>query len=204
MGGLALEDRPEIHDRRRGLVAAIMQVGEQKPDLRVVLRAHGSLERRERVVRAPGVDGGEPQPLQERRIVRRLGQALTKQERGLFRAALAERVPAPALEASHDVLASRRALRVVGRGPSELLARPGKLAGGVQADRLLGERARITGPGGCERDGALEVGRLRAATRRAEEQRRDAGCRHREDRVPGIAGGRHARAQRAGSIRNRD
>ena len=180
-------------------------MGEQEPDVRVVLRARGLLERRERVVRPPGVHGGEPQPLQERRVVRRLGQPLAKQQPGFVRSPLAERLPSPALEAADDVLAPSRAPRVVGRGAAELLARSWELPGGVQTDGFLGQRARIPGAGGGKHHGSLDVDGLVAPPfPPAKEQSRDAEDRRGKGQESDVAGGCHARAQRAGSIRNRD
>jgi len=89
------------------------------------------LERRERVVGATGVDRGDPEPFQERWIVRCLGQALGEQHDRLVRSSLAELVPAPALEAADHVLTSRHTRRIVRGGEAELLARARKLPGRV-------------------------------------------------------------------------
>ena len=62
---LALEHRPDVHHRLRRVVTAIVEMGEQQPDFRVVLRTRGPLERRERVVRSPGVDRGDPSPFRK-------------------------------------------------------------------------------------------------------------------------------------------
>src|SRR5207244_3293896 len=130
VGRLALEHRSQIHDGLRRVVAAVVEMGKQQPDLRIVLRP---------------------------------------------------------------------------RGAAELLARARKLAGTVQADGFLGERLSIAGTEGGEHDGSLRGAPLVAtAFAPAEQQRRGAEQQRGEGEQADVRDERHARAQRAGSIRNRD
>ena len=123
-------------DRRDGRAGA-------GPPGRTSVRA-AALERRERLV-GPARRGRRPRPSPVSRagVVRGLGAApggrgASASSGRPSRSAL----PAPALEAPGDVLAPRRCWRA--RRPrrgSKRLAGARELAGGVQADRLLGERA---------------------------------------------------------------
>src|SRR5207249_1808886 len=84
-------------------------------------------------------------------------------------------------------------------------ARARKLAGTVQADGFLGERLSIAGTEGGEHDGSLRGAPLVAtAFAPAEQQRRGAEQQRGEGEQADVRDERHARAQRAGSIRNRD
>src|SRR5262249_57346145 len=119
---------------------AVVEICEQEPDLRIVLRPRSLLERPERIARPPGVDRGHSQTFEERGIVRCLSQPLPEQQRRFVRPALAERVPAPTLEAADHVLTPRRARRIVRGGETELLARPRELPGGVDPGGFFSER----------------------------------------------------------------
>src|SRR5207249_1640505 len=118
---------------------------------------------------------------------------------------LAEHVPAPPLEAAHDVLAARLARGLVRRRVAEALARPRELTRGVETNGLLGRQVSIVSSRRGEDDRPLAVGALvTPALAPADRQgRRDAQQRQREHHQSEVAGARHAGAQRAGSIRKR-
>jgi len=86
---LALEDGLETGDRARRILAVVVEVGEEEEDLGVELGANGALERAERVVGTPCVDGREPEPLEERRRLGCFGEALAEEQERLVGPALA-------------------------------------------------------------------------------------------------------------------
>src|SRR5215467_2514234 len=177
---------------------------EQEPDFWIVVQPGGLLERPERVVRPPRIDPAASETFEERRIVGCLGQPLPEQERRLVRPALAERVPAPVLEAADHVLAPRRARWITGSRQAELLARPCELSGGVEPDSFLAECLRVARAKRCEHDCAVVSAALVAASfAPAKRQRGGAEQQRGEDDQADVSDGGHARAQRAGSIRNR-
>ena len=172
--GLALQHGAEMAERRLGAVALVVEVGQEQPRLGVELRRHRALERCERLARPPRVHGREAERLEERGRVWCLAEPLTEEQQRLVGPTLAQRLPAPALEAPADVLAARGAPGVfVGRA-GEALARARELARRVEALGLLQERA----AGAARRDrhdGRDRLRRLVAPPRRpAEPERQDA------------------------------
>jgi hypothetical protein len=141
VGGIDVEDRSQMRDSSGGVVATVVEVGEQESNLGVGAGPGGGLQRRQRLVGAAGVDGGQPQPTQQGRCLGALAQPLPEEQHRLVRPALAQRAPAPRLEAAGHVLAAGGAGRLVVPGPAEALAGAGKLAGRIETDRLVGERA---------------------------------------------------------------
>ena len=103
---------PQMLERPATVVTAIVKIGEQHPNLGVLVGSSGRLERRQRLVRAAGVHGGQAEAAQQRRSVRTLTEALPEEQHGLVGSSLAERVPAPALEAARHVGAPHRAGRL--------------------------------------------------------------------------------------------
>jgi hypothetical protein len=64
------EHRAQVFEGPAGVVAAVIEMGQQQTHLGVGLGARGGFQRRQRLVGAPGVHGRQPEPPQQGRRVR--------------------------------------------------------------------------------------------------------------------------------------
>src|SRR5262249_18346965 len=166
---------------------------EQHSHLRIAPQPRRGLQGSERLVGTPGVDGGDAGSFEERRVFWHRGKPLSEEQRRFLRPSLRQRTPAPCLEAAADILPARETLGPLARGLTESVAGTGQLTGGVEPNRIVGQRRGVIGP--CDR--ADVVRRRRSVDGPPEPcaEHRHAGDEGREHSIHG------GRAQRGGSSR---
>jgi hypothetical protein len=175
---LLLEHRLQLAHGVLGLVALVVEPGQQQADLEVGLAADHPLQRIQGLVGPAVVDGGDAEPLEQRRVVGGRLQSLLEEQRRFVGPTAAQRLPGPPLEAAGDVLAPRPARRIVIGGAAELLAGQRELPAGKETDRLFPEGRRLGG--GHHRAGGRRLG-SRTVSRRPE----PAGQQQRGDQTEG-------------------
>src|SRR5438093_424293 len=160
--GLTSEERREVSQREVGLIALVVEAGQEQPHLDVVLGGRGAFEWFEGLARTPSVDRGDARGLEERGIVGQRLQALAKEQQRLLGPLLPQHVASPRFETARDVLTPHRALRIVGSRAAEALAGAGELPGGIELERG-GPLSAADGDGGGD-VGALIGGNGRLGT----------------------------------------